>query len=321
MSQETLKDQEIDLSQIGKGITNFFKSSVNKAFDFLFFLIKRKFIIIGLFILGVILGYIFDSKENYQTNMNLIPNFLSNEYLYDKAGLLEEKAKRGDYKFFESIGIKNGKSIIKIELEPIPLVYDFITRKETGNQNFEMIKLMAEDGDLKKILEDETTSKNYFVHKLTIKTSSKFGYKDLCEPILKYLNDNDYFSKQRLVNMQYTKNKIILNNSLLKQVDDIIVQLTKSSGGTNVTISGKSNISDLIEKKDGIIKETQYLRTLENIYDSTIKAESVLNSISYKDPIYLRLKFILPLLFISLYLLGYLFVNTYNSQKARYYNK
>ena len=46
------QDQEIDLGQIGKGITNFFQGAINSFFKFLYFL-KKKLIVL------IILGLIF----------------------------------------------------------------------------------------------------------------------------------------------------------------------------------------------------------------------------------------------------------------------
>ena len=36
-----IQDQELDLTQIGQGIKNFFNNIVNKCFDFLFFIIRQ----------------------------------------------------------------------------------------------------------------------------------------------------------------------------------------------------------------------------------------------------------------------------------------
>lgn len=57
-----------------------------------------------------------------------------------------------------------------IEIKPITDVYKFIKDKDN---NFEMIKLMAEDGDIKKIIEENVTSKNYPYHLITFSTSEE----------------------------------------------------------------------------------------------------------------------------------------------------
>ena len=94
------QDQEIDLGQIGTGIKSLFNGIINSVFDFIFF-VKKKIIVIGfLFVLGVVLGVLLDNKHNYIQKMILIPNFGSNEYLYNKISLLESKLKEKDIAFF-----------------------------------------------------------------------------------------------------------------------------------------------------------------------------------------------------------------------------
>ena len=102
--------------------------------------------------------------------------------------LIEPKA------FFTKIGIKNIKDFISIEIEPINGIYDFINKEEHKN-NFDFIKLLAEDGDIEKILQDQTTSKNYYLHSINIKTATAFQKKDLIDPILNYLQQSEYFIK------------------------------------------------------------------------------------------------------------------------------
>ena len=87
------QEQEIDLSQIGKSISKVFQNAINKCFDLLFF-IQKKIIIVGaLFILGVGLGIYLDREPNYTSDVIVIPNFGSNEYLYDKVNLISLKLK------------------------------------------------------------------------------------------------------------------------------------------------------------------------------------------------------------------------------------
>ena len=110
------QDQEIDLRQIGNGIKNFFKGIVNNIFDLIFF-VKKKIIIIGiLFVIGVALAYMVDSKT-YNHEISVIPNFGSNEYLYKKIEQIDTKLREEDDSFFKELGIKNPKDVVGIEIE------------------------------------------------------------------------------------------------------------------------------------------------------------------------------------------------------------
>ena len=47
--------------------------------------------------------------------------------------------------------------------------------------SFELIKLMAEDGNIDKIMKDEITSKNYYHHKISIQTEGMFKKEDVID--------------------------------------------------------------------------------------------------------------------------------------------
>lgn len=312
------QDQEIDLGQIGTGIKNFFNGIVNSIFDFIFF-VRKKIVIIGsLFVIGVVAAFILDPKI-YNHEISVIPNFGSNEYLYKKIEQLDTKLREKDEVFFEEIGIKNFKNIKKIEIEAYPAIYNFVNNKDQEN-NFELIKLMAEDGNIDKIMKDEITSKNYYHHKISIQTSGMFKKEEFVIPILKYLNTNPYFEIQQKVHQKNLADKIALNDSLIKQIDNLIVLLSSNNSTGTISISEKNSIPELVEKKDKLILEKQYLLTNENIYDKIIKEESSIINIRDYKPLLLNNKILFPIILILLYMLFYSLSNIYNKQQARFNN-
>ncbi|WP_396187686.1 hypothetical protein [Flavobacterium sp.] len=312
-----IQDQELDLTQIGQGIKNFFQNILNRCFDLIFFFLKKKFIIMILFMLGVVGGYFLDKGKLYEHSIAVIPNFGSNDYLYNQIDFLDKKLAEKDTLFFNSIGIKNSKNILSFEVEATQQIYNFITDRERGNQNLELIKLMAEDGDIDKILKDELTSKQYYLQNIIIITKGKFKREQLVDPFLKYLNNSSFFLKQKETNQENVKEKIALNDSLIKQIDGIIQVLSKNNSSSSITISEKSSVAELIDKKDKLIQESQYLKLNNNIYDKVIKDESVSMNNLNKTSIFLKMKVILPLLLIFIYLLFYSFSKLYKKQKAR----
>ena len=310
------QDQEIDLGQIGKGIKNFFNGIVNSIFDFIFFVKKKLVIIGGLFVVGVALAFLLDSKT-YNHEISVIPNFGSNEYLYKKIEQIDTKLREEDEAFFKQLGIKNFKDVISVEIEAFPAIYNFVNNKEQGN-NFELIKLMAEDGNIDKIMKDEITSKNYYHHKISIQTKGMFKKEEFINPILNYLNTNTYFEVQQKVYQKNLSDKITLNDSLINQIDKLIVLLSSNNSSGTISISEKNSIPELVEKKDRLISEKQYLLTNENIFDKIIKEESSIINIRDYKPLLLNNKILFPLALILLYLLSYFLFNTYKKQSARF---
>jgi len=310
------QEQEIDLSQIGNSIFKIFKNVINKCFDLLFF-IQKKIIIFGtLFILGIVLGFYLDREPNYTNDIVVIPNFGSNEYLYDKVNLIALKLKEKDEAFFKSIGISNIKDFNSIEVEPINGIYNFIN-SDSQKSNFEFIRLMAEDGDIEKIIKDNVTSKNYYLHGLNIKTTVAYERKDLIDPILKYLQQTDYFTKLQKVYQKNLVEKVEANKLLINQIDQIILNLTQNKTSGGVTISENSGLSELISKKDALIIENQALAVHNLEYDKIIKDQNISSNQLNTKGVNNKLKIILPFLFVTLYLFGYWFTQLYKKQKQR----
>lgn len=310
------QDQEIDLGQIGKGIKNFFNSIVDSIFDFIFF-IKKKIIIIGfLFVLGVVLGYLLDKSKTYTQDITVIPNFGSNEYLYKKVEFLNSRIIEKDEQFFKSIGIVDSKKIGKIEIKAINGIFGFVNMRD-NEQNFELIKLMAEDGSIDEIIKSDMTSKNYYLHNITFQTSEKITQKEVIDQLLKYFQDNSFYKKQQKIYQDNTDEKIKFNDSLIHQIDNLIVKLSDNKSSSNVNITENKGISELINKKDELVKESQYLKLQKHEFEDIVKTQNVsLNNINIKG-LNNKVKFILPVLLIFLYLVGYLLNNSYKKQLAR----
>ncbi len=310
------QEQEIDLNQIGKSISKVFQKVINTCFDLIFF-IQKKILIVGiLFILGVGLGIYLDKEPNYTTDIVVIPNFGSNEYLYDKVNLIALKLKEKDEAFFKTIGISNIKDFNSIEIKPINGIYNFIN-SDSQKANFEFVKLMAEDGDIEKIIQDNVTSRNYYLHNINIKTTIAYQKKDLIEPILNYLQQTDYFSKLQKVYQVNLIEKVAANKLLITQIDQIVSNLTQNKTSGEVTISQKSSVSELIQKKDELTYENQRLAIHNLEYDKVIKDQNVsINQMNTKG-VNNKMKIILPFLFVLMYLLGYWFSKVYKQQKQR----
>lgn len=310
------QDQEIDLGQIGAGIKKLLNSILNTIFDFIFFIKKKIVIIGGLLILGVIAAFGLDSKS-YNHEISVIPNFGSNEYLYKKIEQIDTKLREKDEIFFNEIGLKNFEKIKKIEIEAFPAIYSFINNKDQEN-NFELIKLMAEDGSFDKIMKDEITSKNYYHHKISIQTEGMFKKEEFITPILNYLNTNPYFETQKKIQQNNLQQKITLNDSLIKQIDNLIVLLSSNNSTGTISISEKNSIPELVEMKDKLIRETQILKINEEIFDKIIKEQSSIINIRDYKPLLLNNKILFPITLILLYLLLYFLSKTYFKQVARY---
>jgi hypothetical protein len=323
------QDQEIDLGQIGKGIKNFFNGIVNSVFDFIFFL-KKKTIIIGiLFVTGIISGYLLDQNtKKFTSEVIVVPNLGGYDYLYAKVDLIKSKLKEGDITFFKSIGISKTDVILDIEVEPIIDIYTFVNTKTAivdktqSTQNFELMKLLAENEDINKVIKDEKTSKNYPHHKILITTTKKIKNNDVIDPILNYLNSDEYLNKILAITRENTFIKIKKNEEQILQVDKLISQisenLAKDKSASNLVYNNEnSEINSLFILKNSLINEIAEQRiTLENIKLYIKDISTTTNSINSKG-INNKMKFLLPFIFVIIYLILYGFMSLYKIQLTR----
>lgn len=313
-------NQEIDLSQISKKIGGFFENIATSIFKVILFF-KRNIIWVAiLFIIGAGLGYYLDKTiKVYDHQIIVSPNFGSVDYLYAKVELVNSKIEDGDSLFLKEIGIKKPKKLRGITIVPITDVYKFINNND---KNFELIKLMAEDGDVKKIVNENLTSKNYPYHLISFSTTDQTSNDQTVEPLLNYLNDSDYFQKIQKEFVENIKIKMIENDSIIAQINGFL-----NAFKTNVNSSQKSDkliyynensqLNDVIKTKDLMIYQQGTHRIELVSLDNIVKESSSTLNVRNKKAVNGKKKLILPLLFIFIFVLVKYFKSFYKKQVVK----
>ncbi|MCF6131457.1 hypothetical protein [Flavobacterium wongokense] len=309
-------NQEIDLSQISKRIGNFFENISTRIFKMILFF-KRNIIWVGiLFIIGAGAGYYLDKiGKVYDHQIIVSPNFGSVDYMNAKIELINSKVEDGDTLFLKNIiGIKDPTRFRGITVAPITDVYKFIENKP---QNFELIKLMAEDGDVKKIANENMTSKNYPYHLISFSTVDKTTDANTVRPILNYLNNSDYYKK---IQKEYVANiriKMAENDSIISQIDGLLNSFNGTTGDKMVYYSEKSQLSDVIKTKDQLVYE-QGIHRIELVnFDKIVKESSSTLNVRNTKAINGKKKIILPLLLILLFVIIGSVKSFYKRQMAK----
>ncbi|MES2411071.1 MAG: hypothetical protein V4535_06465 [Bacteroidota bacterium] len=317
-SQNT-DDQEIDLSQISKKIGSFFEDISTQIFNVILFFKRNIIWITTLFILGVALGiYLDKTSKVYNNEIIVTPNFGSNDYLYSKIELLSSKIKENDTVFLKNLGFKNSQKIVNIEIEPIVDIYKFVDNK---SNNFELIKLMAEDGELNKIVKDNMTSKNYPFHAIKLVTTKKLAESDLVTPFMNYLNDSEYFTKIQKEAFNNVKTKMVANDSIISQINGVLTNIINTNGGTKssslVYYNDNMQLNDIIKTKDQLITEQGSHRLELLNYDKIVKEISIVTNVKNTTGTNSKMKYIIPLLFLGIFFVVKLFVSFYRNQLAK----
>ena len=315
------EDQEIDLLQIPQKISDFFGSVSTSIFKGIQFFVRNKVLVLALILVGFGMGwYLETNKKAYNSEIIVIPNFDSVDYLYAKIDLLQSKIVSEDTIFFKDVvGIKEPKNLTFIKIKSITDVYNFIKNKP---ENYELIKLLAEDGDVNKVIEDNKTSKNYKYQKIIVTTNKKADEEKIIKPLMAYLNESNYYKKMQKVVYNNTNLKIRQNDSIIKQIDAILSNFSNASKYSNKSDklmynNENSQINDLLKTKDFLLLE-QGTKKIELIgYDKIIKESSVTLNVElakFKD---YSLKFSLPIFFIFLFI----FLKGFNSFYKKQINK
>lgn len=310
---QNIEDQEIDLVQISKKISNFFDRINSSIFRSIQFFLRNWIIVLVLVVSGFAIGWYLDStRKSYSNEIIVEPNFESVDYLYSKIDLLQSKVISNDTVFLKNVvGVKRPKRIKKIQIRPIVEAYKFVDNKE---RNFQLLELMAENGDINKILVDTLTSKNYRYHTVSFTTSEVGEDKDFAGPILNFLNNSEYFNTIQKIELKNLQGNIVQNDSIIKQINTV---LSNFSNGTKnaqkndklVYYNENTQLNDLIKTKQGLIEEQGRNRLKLVSYENTIKEISKTINVESKKSINSKLKFYLPLLFLLLYV----FVNSFKA--------
>lgn len=313
--------EEIDLFSLKEFITKAINKSIMNTF---LFLKKNVYKLSILFVVGILIGGVADYLfKSYVAEVVVNSNFTTNDYLYSRVDQLNNHFIQNTNK---ELPISNYKKFTKIEVEPVIDVYTFVNNMSSKafvnaqtSQNFEMLKLMSEKGDINKIIEDEVTGKNYDFQRVKIFSNDKVEEKDI-KSVINHLNKDPYFDSILHLNIQNIKERIVKNDSTISQINKLIQSYSTSIAKGNASVMFKndnSELNDLIKQKNELIEKIDEEKLNLISQNKIIKENTIVyNKINDKG-IANKLKFLFPLLFIFLFfVISYLKYLNKKSQKA-----
>ena len=277
---------------------------MNRVFRFILFIKRNIIVLTALFIVGAVIGFYLDKKiKSYNNQIIVSPNFGSTDYLYAKVNLIQAKINEGDTLFLKEIDVTNTKKFGKIEIEPIIDVYKFI---ENNKDNFELIKLLAEDGNIDKVVEKELTSKNYPFHLISFTTSKLTTENETVKPILNFLNDSQHFKQLQNEYLSNIQIKMKANDSTIAQIDGLMNQFKNRTNSNHsdklVYFNENTQLNDIILTKEALIREQANLRISLVNWDKIIKETSVILNDKNTKGINGKMKFIIPFVMLLLFI-------------------
>ncbi|TPD71953.1 hypothetical protein [Flavobacterium microcysteis] len=309
-------NQEIDLSQVSRKLGQAYENFLSWVFrGFLF--VKRNIIILAiLFIIGAGLGFYLDKeKKGYENKIIVTANFGSINYLYSKVQLLQSKINENDSIYLKNTGISDYKNITEIKIEPIIDIYKFISANE---QNFEFVKLLAENDNLNDVIKDDLTSRNYPFHTISFFMKNKVNEESMVNSLMKFFNDNDFYSSLQKESYKNIQMKINQNDSIINQIDRILNNFSKNLKSDKLVYNNENNqLNDVIKTKEGMIQLQGNLRIDLLNLDKTIKENSHVLNIERTKPLKEKKIILFPLLFLGLFLAIRISIKFYKNQALK----
>lgn len=320
-------NQDIDLSMISNKVKDFFDGVASSIFRSILFFKTNLLRISILAAIGIGAGvYLDETNKSYNSEIIVTPNIGGTDYLYSKIDFLSAKLNEKDTIFFKNLGIKNLSDIKTIKIEPILDIYSFVNNSTSAanaenTQNFELVKLLAEDGSLKDVIKDKLTSKNYPNHKIQIATSEIISKEGLINPIMKFLNTDEYYNKILKISIESVKIKMKKDEQEIVQIDSILRFMTYNLGknkNQNLIYNNENNqINPLFDLKNSLINDIAGQKiNLENL-KLFIRDTSTITNVLNTKLLNNKLKFFLPLFLIFGFIFINLFSNLYKKQSLK----
>lgn len=314
-------NQEIDLFVVFKKLGDFFQWINRMLFLSIHFFVKNMIIVFILILFGFGVGlYLDQTKQSYNQQIIVAPNFKSTDYLYAKIDLLASKIAERDSVFLKSAGINKFKNLRSIKIEPVVDIYKLIS---SNDQNFELLALLAQNGDLKTVVKETTTSKNYNFHTIIVNTAGKSNQNDIVKPLLQYLNTDSYYKDIQKLYVANIQQKMKVKEDIILQIDEIIDSYSVnkeivSKNDNMIYYNDNNQLDNIIKTKDTLSSAMAALKIDFFNSKKIINDTSVVLNIKDNKFTNGKLKFIFPLLLIALFILTKLFLSFYRSQSAKY---
>lgn len=313
------EDQEIDLVLISKKINNFFQRISASIFRGIQFFIRNWVIVLILVFIGFGLGMFLDkTQKSYDNQIIVQPNFGSVDYLYSKIELIQSKIQTQDTVFLKSIGVSNSPELNKISIEPIVDVFKFVNNNE---QNLQVLKLMTANSDLKSIISETTTSKNYPFYIISFSTKGLSQDGSIARSLLNYINSSKYYRDIQKISILNIKEKIKKNDEIISQIDGVLNRISVSNQGILsrdklVYYNENTQLNDLVKTKDDLIRENANYKIDLITSDKIVKESSITTNMENTDSVKGRLKIIFPILFVFAFIFIVFIKRFYKNQKA-----
>lgn len=312
------KKDEVVLGDLLSAINTSFNKILIVLYRIISFYKRYWIVLIALIVIGF--GYEYYKSRNsrtiYTNQINVIPNFGSVDYLYDKIIGLNSKIKNRDTLSLSKVFKDNYGRVVSIDIEPIIDAYGFLSK---SRENIDIFRIISSSQDITEYYEDETNIKHHKFHRINIKVVDNIDADKIVNDFISYLNENNHFNEYKKLNIENLNLQISQNDIMVAQIDSILSSNNKSNSGNlgnqSLSVNSDLTLSNVINVKRALLREKLALQISERDGDQIIKQVDVNYNITSKSFFSKFKKFKYPFILILLFSLAFLTRYFYNKIK------
>ncbi|WP_373517247.1 hypothetical protein [Pricia sp.] len=308
---------EIDLGQlfrmIGRGFNSLFR-----GFLTIYLYFKTNFWKLAILVfIGLAIGYglKFLISDKLKTEVIVMPNFDSKDYLYNVVEEIDANLKSKDTVFFKELGIVISElKSLEIEIEPIKEEIEEVDREE-NLKYLEVLQNFQDDTFIADVVKTEILKKSGINHRITFYYKNDLAGREATRRLMEYINDNEFFNELQQIYNQNALVKIERNQELIRQIDALIDGYTKNISrgksidqGTVVLENEKSlEVPSLLSLKNKLVKEIERAKLEIAEQKHTIRIINFGKNQKVKVPVYSQGILVIPFILVFIFVMGTFF--------------
>lgn len=302
---------EIDLGQllnmVRLGLRNVFGAFL-RTYGFLR---KNIFILAALVAVGLLMGYGLNQvvTKRLKTEVIVKPNLESKNYLYDVINEIQANIEAEDSAFFGNMGIdvENLKRF-EVLIEPVGVRADNL---EDEMKYLELLQSFENTGIISDIVREEILDKSSLNQRITFFYKDAQIGRDYARKLMDYINSNEYYNGLVEVQRANARNRIEEDKALLKQVDAIIENYSKTMSQENKLSVNETfvldnqervNITGLFDLKNTLIRDIEKKNMELTKNTEAIKVINFGNTQQVQKAFFSENIVLIPLILIALFL-------------------
>ncbi len=260
---------EIDLNQIFKAIKKGFQNLFRSFLRVFLYLKNNGIKLVILLAVGLGVGFALNTivDEKLKTEVIVKPNLLSKSYLYDVVAEINANLESRDTAFFNPLGI-DASRLNRFEVTINPVETEEASSIKDDIQYLELLEKLKDESLVQEVLRNEISNKSEINHKIIFYYLDPAIGNEYSRKLMEYINSNEYFNELTKISQENAQERIVKNNQLLKQIDDLILTYSNAMSRTATDTEGRIivdenerlDITGLLRLRNSVITETEEKR-------------------------------------------------------------